>query len=130
PDKTQYVTCRTAAEVAQAIRDMVVRGAPAIGCAAAFGVVLGKGKREAFELLAQSRPTAVNLFWALERMKKAKNLKAEAEAIYNEDIAANKTMGKLGAELIPQKARVMTHCNAGALATAGYGTALGVIRRA
>jgi methylthioribose-1-phosphate isomerase len=128
PDKMQYVTCRTAAEVAQAIRDMVVRGAPAIGCAAAFGVVLGKGKKEAFELLAQSRPTAVNLFWALERMRNAKDLEAEAEAIFEEDLAANQAMGKLGAVLIPERARVMTHCNTGALATAGYGTALGVIR--
>ena len=128
PEKTEYVTCRTAAEVAQAIRDMVVRGAPAIGCAAAFGVVLGKGKKEAFELLAQSRPTAVNLFWALERMRKAKDLNAEAEAIFEEDLAANQAMGKLGAVLIPERARVMTHCNTGALATAGYGTALGVIR--
>jgi methylthioribose-1-phosphate isomerase len=130
PDQTVYVTCRTAAEVAQAIRDMVVRGAPAIGCAAAFGVVLDKGKKEAFETLAKSRPTAVNLFWALERMKKAKDLKAEAEAIFAEDLAANRALGKLGAELLPQGARVMTHCNAGALATAGYGTALGVIRSA
>ncbi|HEV3010398.1 MAG TPA: S-methyl-5-thioribose-1-phosphate isomerase [Burkholderiales bacterium] len=130
PDQTVYVTCRTAAEVAAAIRDMVVRGAPAIGCAAAFGVALSKGSSESFEILAKSRPTAVNLFWALDRMKKAKNLKAEAEAIFNEDLAANRAMGKLGAELIPDKARVMTHCNAGALATAGYGTALGVIRSA
>jgi methylthioribose-1-phosphate isomerase len=130
PDKTVYITCRTAEEVAQAIRDMVVRGAPAIGCAAAFGVVLGKGSKDAHEALAKSRPTAVNLFWALERMKKAKQLEAEAIAIYEEDIAANRAMGKLGAELIPQRARVMTHCNTGALATAGYGTALGVIRAA
>jgi len=128
PDQQVYVTCRTAQEVASAIRDMVVRGAPAIGCAAAFGVVLDNGKKEAYEVLAKSRPTAVNLFWALERMKKAKDLKAEAEAIFNEDVAGNRAMGKLGAELIPNQARVMTHCNAGALATAGYGTALGVIR--
>ncbi len=125
PDQTVYVTCRTAAEVAQAIRDMVVRGAPAIGCAAAFGVALSKGSPESYEVLAKSRPTAVNLFWALERMKKAKDLDAEAEAIFTEDLAANRAMGKLGAELIPRKARVMTHCNTGALATAGYGTALG-----
>ena len=130
PDQTIYVTCRTAEEVATAIRDMVVRGAPAIGCAAAFGVVLSNGSPAAYEVLAKSRPTAVNLFWALERMKKAKDLRAEAEAIFAEDLAANQTMGKLGAELIPNKARVMTHCNAGALATAGYGTALGVIRSA
>jgi methylthioribose-1-phosphate isomerase len=130
PDQTVYVTCRTAAEVAQAIRDMVVRGAPAIGCAAAFGVVLSKGTAQSYEVLAKSRPTAVNLFWALERMKKAKDLKAEAEAIFAEDLAANRALGKLGAELLPNGARVMTHCNAGALATAGYGTALGVVRAA
>ena len=130
PARTVYVTCRTADEVAAAIRDMVVRGAPAIGCAAAFGVVLDNGSRHAYEVLAASRPTAVNLFWALDRMKKAKDLRAEAEAIFAEDLAGNRAMGKLGAELIPAKARVMTHCNAGALATAGYGTALGVIRAA
>lgn len=130
PEKTAYVTCRSAAEVAQAIRDMVVRGAPAIGCAAAFGVVLSRGSPESFEMLAGSRPTAVNLFWALERMKKAKDLEAEAIAIYEEDLAANHALGDLGAALIPQGARVLTHCNAGALATAGYGTALGVIRSA
>jgi methylthioribose-1-phosphate isomerase len=128
PGKTVYVTCRSAAEVAQAIRDMVVRGAPAIGCAAAFGIVLSKGSPQSFEVLAQSRPTAVNLFWALERMQKAQDLEAEAIAIYEQDLAANRAMGKLGAELIPERARIMTHCNAGALATAGYGTALGVIR--
>jgi len=130
PDKMVYVTCRTAEQVAKAIRDMVVRGAPAIGCAAAFGVVLGKGSAKAHKVLRASRPTAVNLFWALDRMKKAVSLEAEAVAIYHEDIAANRAMGRLGAELIPMRARVMTHCNAGALATAGYGTALGVIRSA
>ena len=128
PDETVYITCRTAAEVATAIRDMVVRGAPAIGCAAAFGIVLSKGSEPAYEILSKSRPTAVNLFWALERMKKAKDLEAEAAAIFAEDLAANRAMGKLGAALIPDRARVMTHCNTGALATAGYGTALGVIR--
>ena len=128
PEKTVYVTCRTADEVAKAIKDMVVRGAPAIGCAAAFGVVLSKGSPQAYEVLKNSRPTAVNLFWALERMGKTKDLEAEARAIYDEDLAANRAMGDLGAALIPEKARVMTHCNAGALATAGYGTALGVIR--
>jgi methylthioribose-1-phosphate isomerase len=130
PDKTAYVACRSAEDVAQAIREMVVRGAPAIGCAAAFGAVLGKGSKRSYEILAKSRPTAVNLFWALERMKKAKDLEAEAIAIYEEDLAANRAMGKLGAELISESARVMTHCNTGALATAGYGTALGVIRAA
>jgi methylthioribose-1-phosphate isomerase len=134
PERAEYLTCRTAADVAQAIRDMVVRGAPAIGCAAAFGVVLAFKQRtdpeEAYRVLAGSRPTAVNLFWALERMRKARDLEAEALAIYNEDLAANRAMGRLGAELVPQGARIMTHCNAGALATAGYGTALGVIRAA
>ena len=130
PDKTVYVTCRTAEQVARAIRDMVVRGAPAIGCAAAFGVVLGKGSAKAYDVLRKSRPTAVNLFWALDRMKRAKDLRAEAEAIYAEDLAANRAIGELGAKLINDRARVMTHCNAGALATAGYGTALGVIRSA
>ena len=130
PQKTAYVTCRSAGEVAQAIRDMVVRGAPAIGCAAAFGVVLSNGSPESYEVLAKSRPTAVNLFWALERMKKAKDLESEARAIYDEDLAANRAMGSLGAHLIPERARVMTHCNTGALATAGFGTALGVIRSA
>src|SRR5918995_2158282 len=125
PDQTVYVTCRSAAEVAQAIRDMVVRGAPAIGCAAAFGVALDKGSKESFEVLAKSRPTAVNLFWALERMKRAKDLKAEAEAIFAEDLAANRAMGKIGAELIPEGSRILTSCNTGALATAGHGAALG-----
>jgi methylthioribose-1-phosphate isomerase len=128
PDETSYVTCRNADEVAQAIRDMVVRGAPAIGVAAAFGVVLSRASPESFAVLAKSRPTAVNLFWALERMKRAKDLEAEAIAIYEEDLAANRELGRLGAALIPEHARVMTHCNTGALATAGYGTALGVIR--
>ena len=128
PDQTVYVTCRTAAEVAAAIRDMVVRGAPAIGCAAAFGVVLG-GK-DSFELLAASRPTAVNLFWALERMKGAKNPEAEARAIFAEDLEANLAMGRHGAALIPKGARILTYCNAGALATSGHGTALGVVRTA
>jgi len=128
PGKVSYVKCTTAAQVAKAIKDMVVRGAPAIGCAAAFGVVLGKGSASSFEILSKSRPTAVNLFWALNRMRKAKDLEAEAKAIFDEDLAGNRAMGKLGATLIPEGARVMTHCNTGALATAGYGTALGVIR--
>ena len=128
PDQTAWVVCRSADEVAAAIRDMVVRGAPAIGCAAAFGVVLGRGSDSAYEVLRGSRPTAVNLFWALERMRRAKDLEKEAVAIYEEDIAANKAMGQLGAELMPENARILTCCNTGALATAGYGTALGVIR--
>ena len=130
PGETRYVTCRSAAEVAQAIRDMVVRGAPAIGCAAAFGISLSHGSPEAYEVLAKSRPTAVNLFWALDRMKKAKDLRKEAEAIFAEDLETNRAIGRLGAELIASRARVMTHCNTGALATAGHGTALGVIRSA
>ena len=130
PDQTLYVTCRTAVEVATAIRDMVVRGAPAIGCAAAFGVALSRGSAEGYAALAKSRPTAVNLFWALERMKRAENLETEAMTIFEEDLAANRTLGRLGAELLPRGARVMTHCNTGALATAGHGTALGVIRSA
>jgi len=130
PDKKVYVVCRTAQQVAKAIRDMVVRGAPVIGVAAAYGVVLGKGSAKAYEVLRASRPTAVNLFWALERMKKARDLEAEARAIYEEDLAANRALGERGAELIPEAARIMTHCNTGALATAGHGTALGVIRSA
>jgi methylthioribose-1-phosphate isomerase len=130
PDQTKYVQCRSAEEVAAAIRDMVVRGAPAIGCAAAFGVVLSSGSEKSYQVLAASRPTAVNLFWALDRMRKAKDLRREAEAIFTEDLAANHAMGDHGAKLIAEGSRVMTHCNAGALATAGYGTALGVIRSA
>jgi len=101
PDQTLYVTCRTAADVATAIRDMVVRGAPAIGCAAAFGVALSRGSAEGYAALAKSRPTAVNLFWALERMKRAENLETEAMTIFEEDLAANRTLGRLGAELLP-----------------------------
>lgn len=134
PEQTVYLSCTSAAEVAAAIRDMVVRGAPAIGCAAAFGFALDSKKKsdlkKAFDTLAASRPTAVNLFWALERMKRAKNAEAEALAIFNEDLAANLAMGEHGAKLIPERARVMTYCNTGALATSGHGTALGVIRTA
>jgi methylthioribose-1-phosphate isomerase len=132
PDRTEYVACRSAEEVAQAIRDMVVRGAPAIGVAAAFGIALerksGRSLEAAFKVLAASRPTAVNLFWALERMMKAQNLEAEAVAIFEQDLAANRAIGRFGAGLIRERSRVMTHCNTGALATAGYGTALGIIR--
>ena len=130
PERTLYVTCRSAAEVAQAIRDMVVRGAPAIGCAAAFGVALDRGAEAAFDVLARSRPTAVNLFWALERMRQATDYATEAIAILEEDIAANRAIGAHGAALVPDGARIMTYCNTGALATAGYGTALGVVRGA
>ena len=129
PEQTVYVSCSTAAEVAAAIREMVVRGAPAIGCAAAFGVALDP-RADSYSLLAASRPTAVNLFWALERMKRAKDPVAEALAIFAEDLAANRAMGKHGARLLPAGARMLTYCNAGALATSGHGTALGVIRSA
>jgi len=153
PARVEYVACASAAETAAAIRDMVVRGAPAIGCAAAYGVALEAARLQqaaaseftagmdgAFDALAGSRPTAVNLFWALERMRAvfgttrqpraAARLLEEAHAISTEDVAANRAMGAHGAKLIGDGARVLTHCNAGALATAGHGTALGVIRSA
>lgn len=155
PQRLEYVACRSANEVAEAIRKMVVRGAPAIGCAAAYGIALEAGRlpysaettlaslQRAFEVLADSRPTAVNLFWALERMRScwrqldrspstalAQGLLTEAHAIRAEDIAANRAMGVLGAALLTDPCRVLTHCNAGALATAGHGTALGVVRSA
>ena len=143
-------------DVAEAIRTLVVRGAPAIGVAAAFGVVLAARESRATSTdaliadletavkgLAATRPTAVNLFWALDRMRRAAEtlrtrpvaeararLAAEAEAILAEDLAANRALGDHGAELVPANARILTHCNAGALATAGYGTALGVVRSA
>ena len=136
-------------EVAQAIRTMVVRGAPAIGIAAAYAMVLAAREcageadfpaamSRAKEILAASRPTAVNLFWALDRMERCwtasgpdlPRLEEEAQAIHREDIRMNRAMGRAGAELVPQGARILTHCNAGALATGGYGTALGVIRAA
>jgi methylthioribose-1-phosphate isomerase len=129
PEKIVYLKCRTAGEVAAAIRDMAVRGAPAIGCAAAFGIAL-EPRESSYEVLAKSRPTAVNLFWALERMRRAADKKAEAEAILAEDLAVNRAIGAHGAKLIPQGARILTYCNTGALATGGHGTALGVIRSA
>jgi methylthioribose-1-phosphate isomerase len=129
PDQVRYLTCRNAREVAGAIRDMAVRGAPAIGCAAAFGIAL-EPKEASYEVLAKSRPTAVNLFWALERMRRARDKRAEAEAIFAEDVAVNRAIGENGAKLVPEKARILTYCNTGALATAGHGTALGVIRSA
>ncbi|MCU0897278.1 MAG: S-methyl-5-thioribose-1-phosphate isomerase [Burkholderiales bacterium] len=156
PQTIRYVTCRDAAETAAAIRDMVVRGAPAIGCAAAYGVALEAGRlaegdgrtfasglEAGFAVLRASRPTAVNLFWALDRMRAAwatvresvppaiaARLADEAEQLFREDLRVNQAIGRHGAALIPEGARVMTHCNAGALATAGHGTALGVIRSA
>ena len=156
PERQIYLGFDSAAAVAAAIRDMVVRGAPAIGCAAAYGLALDaqrlrdasphafeEGLTHAAALLRASRPTAVNLAWALERMRKrlsesigqpsrerAAILLAEAHAIAREDVELNRTMGGHGAALLQDGARVLTHCNAGALATAGHGTALGVIRSA
>lgn len=152
PDKHHIITLKTATETAQAIKDMVVRGAPAIGITAAYGVVLAADAayknnsdnwqtiiKNDIETLAKARPTAVNLVWALQRMQACFNkvtdnpvpsLLQEAQAIQQEDIDANHRMGDLGADLLPENCRVLTHCNAGALATGGYGTALGVIRSA
>ena len=157
PVREVYVRCRTAGEVARAIKKMVIRGAPAIGVAAAFGIALEAHRSKASgttqfikellracTLLASTRPTAVNLSWAIERMKKifedAKSgasvaeirdrLLLEARRIHDEDVENCRAMGAYGASLVPAEASVLTHCNAGALATAGYGTALGVIRAA
>ena len=158
PNAEVYVRCRSAAEVARAVKNMVIRGAPAIGVAAAMGVALGMRKSKATgtqkcatefykmcEMMAATRPTAVNLFWAIERMKRAfasgisvgesveqikDRLDREAEAIHDEDVAGCRAIGACGAEVVPAEATILTHCNAGALATAGYGTALGVIRGA
>jgi methylthioribose-1-phosphate isomerase len=153
-----YVRARTAQEMARAIKTMVIRGAPAIGVAAAFGIALAMRKSQATgttkfasefqrvcDLLRATRPTAVNLFWAIERMKRCfaaaaqagesveeikTRLVSEAQQIHDEDVASCRAMGAHGAALVPDGARILTHCNAGALATAGYGTALGVIRGA
>jgi methylthioribose-1-phosphate isomerase len=158
PASEIYVNCKTANDVAKAIKTMVIRGAPAIGVAAAMGIALGMRRSSASgtkqfttefqktcDLMASTRPTAVNLFWAIERMKKVfaeaaqggcsvneikQRLEAEARRIHDEDVESCRTMGAHGATLVPQDARILTHCNAGALATAGYGTALGVIRAA
>jgi len=158
PAEEVYVRCKTAPEVAKAIKTMVIRGAPAIGVAAAMGLALGvRGSKatgtqklaaefyKICEMMAATRPTAVNLFWAIDRMKRAfaqavaagesvdqikDRLDREAERIHDEDVASCRAMGAFGAEVVPADARVLTHCNAGALATAGYGTALGVIRGA
>jgi methylthioribose-1-phosphate isomerase len=158
PGAEIYVRCKTAAEVARAIRNMVIRGAPAIGVAAAMGIALGMRKSttsgtqkfaaefyKVCELMAATRPTAVNLFWAIDRMKRTfaaaakagesvdqikDRLDREAQAIHDEDVASCRAMGAFGAAIVPADARILTHCNAGALATAGYGTALGVIRGA
>jgi methylthioribose-1-phosphate isomerase len=153
PDEQVFLRCRDHREVAEAIRGMAIRGAPAIGVAAAMGLALGvrlsraEGEALAAEFdamcrdLAATRPTAVNLFWAIDRMRGRfaesassstlrDDLRREALAIHEEDVASCRRMGDLGAELLPDEARVLTHCNAGALATAGYGTALGVVRSA
>ncbi len=155
PWKERWLKLRTARDVHRAIKEMVIRGAPAIGIAAAFGLVLaarGAVRRprrfletleKAASLLATARPTAVNLFWALSRMMNLARslwpgepqeilarLEEEAQTIWSEDVAANRRMGYLGAQLIADGSTVLTHCNAGALATGGYGTALGVIRAA
>jgi methylthioribose-1-phosphate isomerase len=134
PRDVVWVECRDAHSVAVAIRDMIVRGAPAIGVAAAFGIAMADDVEAAAEELRAARPTAVNLGWAVDRMLKAHkrraNLVAEAESMFTEDVEANKRIGRFGAELLGDSATVLTHCNAGALATAGYGTALGVIRAA
>jgi len=150
PREVLHVTCKTYQEVAEAIRGMIIRGAPAIGVAAAMGVALGMRAAPEGDLdgsmericaaLAATRPTAVNLFWALERMKRVYRatpaaavrdaLVREALAVYAEDLAVNHQIGRQGEPLVPEGKTVLTHCNAGALATAGYGTALGVIRAA
>jgi methylthioribose-1-phosphate isomerase len=156
PTEEVYVTCTTHQQVADVIRNMVVRGAPAIGVAAAMGIALGvKNSRaenaadlkkeldQICEIIGHTRPTAVNLFWAIRRMKeKFESLSSrpiaeiqqalieESKRMHAEDIAANQAMGRHGATLMPASGGVLTHCNAGALATAGYGTALGVIRAA
>ncbi|WP_426702833.1 S-methyl-5-thioribose-1-phosphate isomerase [Rhodanobacter sp. Col0626] len=139
PGEERWIDCRDAEQVTRAIRDLAVRGAPAIGIAAAWGVAMAAQQNASLEpalaSLRAARPTAVNLMWALDRMKKriaagadADALLREAQAIQDEDLAANRHMGELGASLIMPGSGVMTHCNTGSLATAGYGTALGVIR--
>jgi methylthioribose-1-phosphate isomerase len=147
PQQQVFVTCRTYQEVADAIKTMVIRGAPAIGVAAAMGVALGVRQNADFETvcntLAATRPTAVNLFWAIDRMRRlraslegespeaiAARMIEEAQQVRQEDIALCMAIGRHGAALVPDGKTVLTHCNAGALATAGYGTALGVIRAA
>lgn len=149
PAEEEWLAYTDPQAVAQAIRTMVVRGAPAIGVAAAYAMVLAARQSagrpdsdarmvQARELLAASRPTAVNLFWALDRMERRRlacgndpgPLEEEATAIHREDVQMNTSMGRAGAELVPEGARILTHCNAGALATGGFGTALGIIRAA
>ena len=136
PHREVWLELRTSGEVAAAIRDMAVRGAPAIGIAAAYGMALavhhGEDLAAADAVLRASRPTAVNLFWALDRLKSVPTggVLDEAEAIEREDLEMNRAIGRHGAELVPQGSRILTICNTGALATAGHGTALGIIRTA
>ena len=146
PDELKYRDCRTYEDAASAIEDMTVRGAPAIGVAAAYGLTIAAfsdpgSVSEAIDRLSRTRPTAVHLYWALARMRSViekhhgdddlpKLLECEADKIYSEDIGINKKLSDYGQTLLPEKAAVITHCNAGALATAGYGTALGVFRAA
>jgi methylthioribose-1-phosphate isomerase len=135
PREEKWVACHTASEVAEAIRTMIVRGAPAIGVSAAFGMALaaksGEDLAQAGEVLKRARPTAVNLAWAVDRMLAAGgDLSAEALRILEEDVAANRAIGRHGAMLLGESVTLLTHCNAGALATGGYGTALGVVRAA
>ncbi|HVT10778.1 MAG TPA: S-methyl-5-thioribose-1-phosphate isomerase [Fimbriimonadaceae bacterium] len=139
PAHEEWLELRSHVEVAEAIRDMAVRGAPAIGVAAGYGMALaakhGIPRDEASAILAASRPTAVNLFWAIDRIKDLKSwafedVLAEAKAIEREDLEMNRSIGRHGAELIPEGANILTICNTGSLATAGHGTALGVIRTA
>ena len=139
PAQVEIVQARTARETAQAIREMIVRGAPAIGCAAAYGLALavrsGENFAEARSALLDSRPTAVNLRWAVERLSAVQPrtfeaLRAEADRVLAEDLAACRAIGRQGAALVPDGRGILTHCNAGGLATAGYGTALGVVRAA
>ena len=139
PHQVEYLSFTSAEKTALAITDMVVRGAPAIGITAAYGIAIAARNNEnldhAYQVLAASRPTAVNLFWALERMRSVQPqtfsaLLAEAKMIHQEDIQANLRLGQLGAGLMGEGSQIYTHCNAGALATGGYGTALGVIRAA
>ncbi len=141
PQQEAWITCTDADQVTEAIRDLVVRGAPAIGIAAAWGVVLAAGQhqgealRQALARLRAARPTAVNLMWALDRMQglidggaDVEALAREAQLIQDQDLAGNRHMGELGAALIEPGSGVMTHCNTGSLATSGFGTALGVVR--
>ncbi len=138
PHREVWLKLKDHLQVAKAIREMSVRGAPAIGCVAAYGFVLGikagYKPEEVYQELKQTRPTAFNLFWALDRMmnvlREGRDIEQEAMNIEREDYEANLRMGEFGASLIPEEANILTHCNTGALATAGWGTALGVIRSA